>query len=81
MEKDRLKLFGLRLKELRKNKGVSQERLALEAGCARSYISGLELGKRNISYIMICKLADYLGVEPYQMMLPPANNEIPSKEN
>ena len=43
-------LFGKRLSVLRKEKkGWSQERLAFESGLARSYVSGVERGVRNIS--------------------------------
>ena len=49
MEKDPLKLFGQRLVEIRKQRGYSQERLALESGTARSYLSGVERGLRNIA--------------------------------
>lgn len=54
--------FGLRLKDLRKKRGWSQEDLALEAGMDRSYVGDIERGARNISLINICKLARTLGV-------------------
>ena len=60
--------FGLRLAELRKEKGWSQEKLSLEAEIARSYLGGVERGKRNISLINICKLAETLGVKPADLM-------------
>ena len=44
-----LKLFGQRLAAVRKERGWSQEQLALESGVARSYLSGVERGQRNIS--------------------------------
>lgn len=64
MEVDPLQKFGLRLIELRKEKGWSQERLALESGLARSYLGGVERGERNIALLNICKLALALGVAP-----------------
>lgn len=63
-----LKLFGLHLVELRKARGWSQERLALESELARSYIGGIERGQRNLALINICKLADTLGVTPSEML-------------
>ena len=39
-----LKLFGQRLAAVRKERGWSQEQLALESGVARSYLSGVERG-------------------------------------
>lgn len=62
MRRDPKTLFGRRLAQVRCEKGLSQEALALEAGVARSYLSGVERGKRNIALVNICKLADTLGV-------------------
>ena len=56
--------FGLKLIEIRKTRGWSQERLALESGLARSYLGGVERGQRNIALLNIFKLAEALGVEP-----------------
>lgn len=61
-------LFGQRLAEVRKQKGWSQEALALETGMARSYLSGVERGQRNIALLNICKLAETLGVSPSILM-------------
>lgn len=72
MQTDPLKDFGLRLAEIRKQKGLSQEKLALESGIARSYLSGVERGKRNIALINIHKLADVLGVPAYVLLEKPS---------
>jgi transcriptional regulator with XRE-family HTH domain len=61
-------LFGKRLAEIRRQKGWSQEKLALESGLARSYLGGVERGQRNIAVVNICKLAQALGVEPAELM-------------
>lgn len=68
MKYDPLKLFGIRLVELRKKRGWSQERLALESGLARSYVGGIERGQRNIALINICILAETLEVAPSEML-------------
>ncbi|MBY4896281.1 helix-turn-helix domain-containing protein [Cupriavidus sp. AU9028] len=65
---DPLKQFGQRLTFLRKQRGWSQEKLALESGLARSYLSGIERGLRNVALINICTLADTLGVPPFEML-------------
>jgi transcriptional regulator with XRE-family HTH domain len=65
---DPLVLFGQRLVQLRKERGWSQEKLALECGMARSYLGGVERGKRNIALLNICKLADALSVSPSEML-------------
>lgn len=68
MKYNPLELFGQHLIELRKAKGWSQERLALESGLARSYIGGVERGQRNLALINICILADTLEVAPSEML-------------
>lgn len=72
---DALALFGLRLAEVRRAKGLSQERLALESGIARSYLGGVERGQRNIALLNIHRLAEALGVPPAYLLEPPADNK------
>ena len=64
MPKDPRILFGKRLAVLRKERGWSQEQLALESGLARSYLGGIERGQRNIALLNIVRLADTLGRKP-----------------
>ena len=54
--------FGDRVRALRLDFGTSQEQLALDCGLDRTYISGVERGKRNVSLVNIHRLADALGV-------------------
>jgi transcriptional regulator with XRE-family HTH domain len=51
------------MRELRKERHMSQEALALEAETNRSYLSGVERGVRNISLTNIVKLAEALDLE------------------
>jgi transcriptional regulator with XRE-family HTH domain len=60
--------FGKRLREIRLQKGVSQERLAELAGLHRTYVSTVERGQRNISLVNIEKLAKALGVSLAELM-------------
>lgn len=78
MEYDPLRLFGRHLSKLRKRHGWSQEKLALECGLARSYIGGIERGKRNIALMNICLLANTLGVQPTEMLDFFENPDAPS---
>ncbi|EJI2332306.1 helix-turn-helix transcriptional regulator [Vibrio cholerae] len=49
--------FGLRVKELRKQQKISQERLAEICELDRTYISSIERGQRNVSLINIVKIS------------------------
>lgn len=44
-----VKEFGLRIKQLRTEKNISQEKLSFETGFHRTYIGMIERGERNIS--------------------------------
>jgi transcriptional regulator with XRE-family HTH domain len=61
------KQFGERVRELRKQKGFSQESLALACGLDRTYIGGVERGERNISLINIYKIAEALRVNAREL--------------
>lgn len=52
------KTFGLAIKKLREEMGLSQEKFALSIGMDRTYYASVEAGKRNISLLNICKIAD-----------------------
>ena len=55
--------FGRRLRELRLEKGWSQETLANLAEIDRTYIPGIESGKRNVSLVVIEKLSSVFKME------------------
>ena len=59
---DILTEFGLAIRELRLERQISQEALADICGLHRTYVSDIELGKRNISLENIEKIANALGV-------------------
>lgn len=56
------KSFGLRVQQLRKALGVSQEKFALSIDMDRTYLASVEAGKRNISLQNIKKIADGLSI-------------------
>ena len=60
--------FGARVRSVRLNLGLSQEKLAFDCGLDRTYISSIERGKRNVSLINIHKLATTLGVEASDLL-------------
>ena len=50
------------VRKIRKDRGLSQEQLALQADIDRSYISQLERDTRNVAFENILKIARALGV-------------------
>lgn len=68
MKTDPRVLFGRRLRQLRKNRGWSQEQLGFESDLDRTYIGGIEQGRRNISLINICRLAKAFGIKPEALL-------------
>ena len=70
-----IKEFGLRIKQLRTNKKISQEKLSFATGFHRTYIGMIERGERNISLsnmavfakvfeINVSELLDFTSINP-----------------
>lgn len=53
---------GNKVKEFRLQMHISQEKLALNADLDRTYIPSIEKGERNISIVVLEKLAKALNV-------------------
>ncbi|MER5771605.1 helix-turn-helix domain-containing protein [Streptomyces sp. NPDC001985] len=60
--------FGLRVRELREAKGLSQEGLAELVPLHRTYVGSVERGERNIGLVNIHRLARALGVAPSELL-------------
>ncbi|MDA8326979.1 MAG: helix-turn-helix transcriptional regulator [Nitrospiraceae bacterium] len=60
MMKDIRILYGEKLKDFRKKKGLSQEELGFKSSLHRTYISEVERGRRNISIVNIARIAKAL---------------------
>lgn len=54
--------FGLRVRQLRKEQGLSQEALAFKAEIDRTYMTSVENGKRNVSVQNIEKIINALEI-------------------
>ena len=65
--------FGHVLRRLRKEAGLSQEQLALEAGIERNFVSLIERGINQPTVRVMFKLAAALGTTPSKMLLEVEN--------
>lgn len=74
MHQDVLQLFGLRVKQLRLAKGISQEDLGALASLDRTYISGIERGKRNVGLKNVEQIAKALNVSIVELFSTPEFN-------
>ncbi len=59
---------GANVKRLREAKGLSQEELAFDAEMHRTYISGIERGKRNPTVTVVERLAVALGTRASDLL-------------
>ena len=59
--------FGKTLRELRTERGLSQDELAARAGLDRNYIGMIERGERNPAIVNVVKIAEALDVPPSEM--------------
>ena len=61
-------VFGRSIRQLRLQRGFTQEELADRAHLHRNYVGGVERGERNISLINIVELARALSVRPKELL-------------
>lgn len=62
------KKFGIKVKNLRISKGYSQEKLAELSDLDRTYIPGIESGKRNVSIVVVAKIAKAFQISISELM-------------
>lgn len=55
-------LIAINVRRIRVGHGISQERLAFDAGVDRSYLGGVERGEANPTIDVLDRLAETLGV-------------------
>jgi transcriptional regulator with XRE-family HTH domain len=63
--------FGTNLMAWRKHRGLTQEALGQATGIARTYISDIERGARNISLQNMARLAEALGISIPELFQAP----------
>ncbi|MDT8068210.1 MAG: helix-turn-helix transcriptional regulator [Terriglobia bacterium] len=54
--------FGIAVRKIRTERGISQERLAELADIHRTYIGDVERGTRNVALVNMCKIAAALDI-------------------
>jgi transcriptional regulator with XRE-family HTH domain len=62
------KVLAGNMKRLRKERSMTQERLAEKAGVSQNHIAEIETGKKAASLEMVEKLASGLGVSPWELI-------------
>lgn len=58
-----LDILGQRIRQRRKELGMSQEGLAHEAGLDRSYVGRIERGEHNLTFVALVKLCRAMGCD------------------
>lgn len=54
--------IGIRIKEIREEKGIAQQVLAAQCNMEKSNLSRLETGRSNPTFYTLCKIAYFLKV-------------------
>jgi transcriptional regulator with XRE-family HTH domain len=62
------KRIGLRIKELRKKRGLSQEEVSAKADITAKHLSSVELGKENPTLDTFLKLSRALNVDLWELL-------------
>ena len=67
--------LGRAVRDLRKDRSISQETLAHLSGMDRTYVGGIERGERNPTYETLRRLCDALGVRSSELIARAENLE------
>ncbi len=60
--------MGDNVKRLRLEKGLSQDELAAKAGLDRTYVNGIERGRKNPSIVSLWHISQALGCKPRDLI-------------
>ena len=63
-----LKKLAATLKSIRKEKGISQEKLAETSRLSREYVGRLERDNANVSILTLCQICNALEVKPSEIL-------------
>lgn len=64
--------IGLKIREIRRARGLSQQAFADELGVDRTYIGSLERGERNLTLDTVVALAERLRIDVLELLVPPS---------
>lgn len=73
------KRVGLNVRHIRESLNLSQEELAFRAEIDRTYVSGIERGKRNPTVVVLERLAEALDVDEDSFFANPAMRKMNKK--
>lgn len=71
-------ILAVNLRKFRTERGLTQEALAYDAGMDRSAVGHFERGERNVTLSTLDRLAEALGVTPFQLVNQERPAELPS---
>lgn len=60
--------LGRSVRQLREERGLSQESLGFESDLHRTYVGGIERGERNPTFAILLRLAKALDVQPSELL-------------
>ena len=75
MEKEVLQLIGKNIRHFRTLKGFSQQELEFNAKINNNYLTDIEKGSRDIKISTLCKIANALNVDIYELLIKRDNYE------
>lgn len=61
--------LGAAIRSARKDAGLSQEALAVDAELDRSYMGGVERGEHNLTLMNLCRISEALQVKPSSLLV------------
>lgn len=64
-------VVGLNVQRIRREQAMSQEELSFRSGFTRSYLSGLEAGRRNPTILSLEKMANALNTTIEELLRRP----------
>lgn len=63
--------FGEQLRQVRREKGVTQEELSAKTGLAIRFLQDIEAGNKQATITTVFRLADGLGISPNKLLEKP----------